>query len=64
MFLLDTDHLVVIQWQSEPEWSILCERLNRHRRKDFFVSIVSFHEQALGANTYSNVPNCVEDWTR
>jgi tRNA(fMet)-specific endonuclease VapC len=52
MFLLDTDHLVILQRQSKPEWERLSQRMDRHLRIDFCLSIVSFHEQVLGANAY------------
>ena len=52
MFLLDTDHLVILQRQSEPEFGQLRAAMSRHAPGDFFLSIVSFHEQVLGANAY------------
>jgi tRNA(fMet)-specific endonuclease VapC len=50
MFLLDTDHITIIQWQSQPAYDRLVERMDP--LSDFFFPIVSFHEQALGANAY------------
>jgi tRNA(fMet)-specific endonuclease VapC len=52
MFLLDTDHLVILQRQSEPEYGRLRTRMNQHSRASFSLSVVSFHEQVLGANAY------------
>ena len=52
MFLLDTDHLGILQRQTEPEFSRLIRRIGEHRPTDFFVPIVSFHEQVSGWNTY------------
>ncbi|MBI5757921.1 MAG: type II toxin-antitoxin system VapC family toxin [Planctomycetales bacterium] len=52
MFLLDTDHLVILQRRSEPDCGRLRQRMSCHDRIDFCLSIVSFHEQALGANAY------------
>ena len=52
MFLLDTDHLGIIQRRTQPEFVCLAERMSSHLRTDFFVAIVSFHEQAAGWNTY------------
>ena len=52
MYLLDTDHLIVLQRESEPDYSRLRDAMNRHEVVDFFLSLVSFHEQVLGAHTY------------
>ena len=52
MYLLDTDHLIVLQRRSDPEYSSLRDRMSRHAAIDFFLSIVSFHEQVLGAHTF------------
>jgi tRNA(fMet)-specific endonuclease VapC len=52
MFILDTDHLVIIQQQSEPEFGRIAVRMRSHSRSDFYVSVVSFHEQVLGWTTY------------
>jgi tRNA(fMet)-specific endonuclease VapC len=52
MFLLDTDHLAILQRRSEPDCGRLRQRMSRHDRIDFCLSIVSFHEQVLGANNY------------
>jgi tRNA(fMet)-specific endonuclease VapC len=52
MFVLDTDHLIVIQRRSEPEWGVLRNRMERYDRGDFYLSVISVHEQMLGANNY------------
>ena len=52
MFLLDTDHLVILQRESEPEYGLLRAAMSRYAAGDFFLSIVSFHEQVLGANAF------------
>jgi len=52
MFLLDTDHLVVLQRQSEGEYGRLRDAMSRHAPREFFLSLVSLHEQTLGANAY------------
>ena len=54
MYLLDTDHISVVQRQSEPEYQRLMTRLNAHNPSDFYVPIVSFHEQVMGWNAYLN----------
>ena len=52
MFLLDTDHVVISQQQSAPEFDNLIRRIRQHDPSDCFVSIISFHEQVMGWNAY------------
>jgi tRNA(fMet)-specific endonuclease VapC len=52
MFLFDTDHIGILQRQSEPEFSRLSPRVAKLSPGEFFVPIISFHEQVLGWNTY------------
>jgi tRNA(fMet)-specific endonuclease VapC len=52
MFLIDTDHLGIIQGRTDPQYGRLRTRMGAHARASFYVSIVSFHEQALGWNAY------------
>jgi tRNA(fMet)-specific endonuclease VapC len=51
-FLLDTDHISILQRQSGPEYASLIARLAQVRRVDLAFCSVSFHEQVLGCNTY------------
>jgi tRNA(fMet)-specific endonuclease VapC len=52
VFLLDTDHLVILQRQVLPEWERMRSRMLAYDASDFYLSVVSFHEQALGAHTF------------
>src|SRR5947209_7568055 len=52
MFLLDTDHISTLQHASGEPFRRLLARLRAHPEGDFFFSVISFHEQALGWNTY------------
>src|SRR5579862_7895191 len=52
MFIFDTDHVGIIQWQSEPEYSRLMRRVSQYAAQDFFVTITTFHEEILGWNAY------------
>ena len=52
MFLLDTDHVVISQQQSMPEYDHLIQRVRQHDASLFFVSIISFHEQVMGWNVH------------
>ena len=54
MFLLDTDHIGIIQRQTEPEFDRLAARMQQYPLTDFYVPIVSFHEQVAGWNAYIN----------
>ena len=54
MYLLDTDHISVLQRQSDPEYQRLLTRLNACSPSDFYVPIISFHEQVMGWNAYLN----------
>jgi tRNA(fMet)-specific endonuclease VapC len=50
-YLLDTDHISFLQRRSGPEYAALAARLARHSPADFAFSIVSFHEQVVGAHS-------------
>jgi tRNA(fMet)-specific endonuclease VapC len=52
MYVLDTDHVVICQQQTRPEYNHLMERVRQHQPSEFFVSIVTFHEQVMGWNAY------------
>lgn len=52
MYLLDTDHLVILQRLQEPEFTRLNRAMSRYDQSDFFLPLVSFHEQVLGANSF------------
>ena len=52
MFLLDTDHIGIIQTRAEPEFNRLSVRMGAHAREQFYFPIISFHEQMLGWNAY------------
>jgi tRNA(fMet)-specific endonuclease VapC len=51
-YLLDTDHISVLQQQSGPDYATLSARIARHPPADLALSVVSFHEQVLGCHTY------------
>lgn len=64
MFLLDTDHLGIIQRRTAPEHRNLAHRMRQHPTEDFFVSVVSFHEQVNGWNAYIRRARGVEALVR
>lgn len=54
MYLLDTDTIGILQSRPEPEFGRLSHRMQEWGATDFFVSIISFHEQVAGWNAYLN----------
>lgn len=53
-YLLDTDHLSILQRQGGKDFSNLSTRMAQHSLSDFAVSTVTFHEQMLGSHAYIN----------
>jgi len=53
-YLLDTDHLSILQRQKGEDYRNLTKRMARHSVSDFAVSIVTFHEQMVGSHAYIN----------
>jgi predicted nucleic acid-binding protein len=53
-YLLDTDHISSLQRRSGSEFTNLAARITQHSPADFALSVVSFHEQVLGAHTFIN----------
>lgn len=49
--LLDTDHVSILEQQTGPDYAALVAHLNLHAGSDAGVSVVSFHEQALGCHS-------------
>lgn len=52
MYILDTDHLSVLQRQRGPEFEKLITRLADSDQALFYTTIVSFHEQINGWTKY------------
>ncbi|PSB04340.1 type II toxin-antitoxin system VapC family toxin [Merismopedia glauca] len=53
-YLLDTDHISFLQRRSSTEFTRLMTRMSQYSPADFGLSIVSFHEQVLGAHNFIN----------
>jgi tRNA(fMet)-specific endonuclease VapC len=53
-YLLDTDHLSILQRQAGRDFSNLSTRMAQHSVSDFAISTVTFHEQMLGSHAYIN----------
>lgn len=52
MYLLDTDHVVVLQTEAAGDFQRLVARMSGYAPSEFFVSIITFHEEMLGWNAY------------
>jgi hypothetical protein len=64
IYLLDTDHVSFLQRRVGPEYAVLAAKMAQHSPADFAFSIVSFHEQVLGANAFINQAKTTADTTR
>jgi hypothetical protein len=53
-YLLDTDHLSILQRQTGQDYNNLSTRMAHYPLSDFAVSTVTFHEQMLGIHAYIN----------
>lgn len=53
-YLLDTDHISFLQRRSSSEFSRLTFRMSQHPMSDFSLSVISFHEQVIGAHSFIN----------
>lgn len=53
-YLLDTDHISFLQRRSSSEFVQLTLRMAQHPISDFALSIISFHEQVIGAHSFIN----------
>jgi tRNA(fMet)-specific endonuclease VapC len=63
-YLLDTDHISFLQRRSGSEFANLAARIYQYPATDFALSIVSFHEQALGAHNFINRARVIVDVIR
>ena len=63
-YLLDTDHISVLQQQSGTEFAALSARIAQHSMSDLVLSVVSFHEQVIGCHTYIVRSRSAVDLTR
>ncbi len=60
-YLLDTDHLSILQRQTGEDYSNLSTRMSLYSPSNFVVSIVTFHEQILGCHAYINRARTLND---
>lgn len=62
--MLDTDHISFLQRGSGSEFVNITSRIAQHSVVDFALSIVSFHEQVIGAHNFINRANTPADIMR
>jgi tRNA(fMet)-specific endonuclease VapC len=53
-YLLDTDHLSILQRKAGPEYLRLSTWMAQSSAQDFACCVVSLHEQVLGAHNFLN----------
>jgi tRNA(fMet)-specific endonuclease VapC len=59
-YVLDTDHLSVLQRRTEPAYSKLSEKLELHSPDLIFTTIISFQEQFQGWMAFLNQAKTAE----
>jgi len=52
MFILDTDVLSIVQRREQPASGRLMQQLNERSIGDFHITVITVHEQMMGANAY------------
>lgn len=63
-YLLDTDHISFLQHRSSSEFGQLTLRMAQHPIADFALSVISFHEQVIGAHSFINRAQTNTDMAR
>ncbi len=63
-YLFDTDHVSILQRRSGQEFAALDARVAQQPATDLAFSIVSFHEQVLGAHDFINRARTPRDTIR
>ncbi len=63
-YLFDTDHISFLQRGSGSEFTNIMSRMAQYSASDFALSIVSFHEQVIGAHNFINRADKPEDIMR
>ena len=62
--MLDTDHISFLQRRSSLEFRQLTLRMSQHPISEFALSVISFHEQVIGAHSFINRAQNNIDMTR
>lgn len=53
-YLLDTDHITILQRETGQEYATLQTRLAQYPPTELAFPIISLHEQVVGCHTYIN----------
>ena len=61
MYILDTDYLGILQSQNDPVFLRLWEKIIKQDFHNFFVTIISFHEQIAGWFSYLNKAKSIKE---
>ena len=61
IYLLDTDHLSILQRRGGADHAVLIMNMSGHADTDIGVPVVSFHEQSLGCNALINAARTPAD---
>ena len=63
-YLLDTDHLTLLQRATGPAYATLRARIAQYPLAELAFPIISLHEQVVGCHTYINQARTAEDLVR
>jgi tRNA(fMet)-specific endonuclease VapC len=63
-YLFDTDHISFLQRRSGSEHAAVAARVAEHLPAEIAFSVVSFHEQVLGAHTFISQARTTADVAR
>jgi tRNA(fMet)-specific endonuclease VapC len=63
-YLLDTDHITLLQRATGPAYAALQARLAQHPPTELAFPIISLHEQVVGCHTYINQARTADDLVR
>ena len=55
MYILDTDHIGILQRVSDSHYSVLSQRISQHSQSDFYVTVVSFPATAPVLGGYARM---------
>ena len=63
-YLLDTDHITILQRETGRDYAMLQARLAQHPPLALAFPIISLHEQVMGCHTYINQARTTNDLVR
>ncbi|WP_148594299.1 hypothetical protein [Aquisphaera giovannonii] len=61
-FLLDTDHISILQQKAGNDFETLTSHIRSHARTEIGLSIISFHEQVMGCHTFLTRASYPRNW--